>query len=311
MGFLTTAYGIIQWMEGNERTKIINVIVKKRGKSLTAYIFPRWTRLPINYMRHFNDPDKTIKPGSSEMAGFVITVDRDVYEFSTFENVWEALDYVSSTHEDLKPLYEELSKEIDTSPEEFNTSFKGLEEVIDRLWRKGIENGFIKKECLEGIESKVFKGGLIEVQYNPLRKTIVSKSKVEKRKKGEEVCPYCIKEEGREDIPWNGYILSANPYPYYDHHLVIVNRKHIYQYIDLPALKVMAEFVLNAPHYFCVYNGPPGTSILTHMHFQAGIYNFPVEKAKKEVLNEEEGLRVSRIIDFPTRAVIVEKRVEN
>ena len=311
MGFISTTYRIIRRLETNERTKIINVIVKLRGNVLTAYIFPRWRRLPENYVNHFGSPDKTIKPGSSEMAGLIIAVDRDVYEFSNLKTVWEALDSVSSTHEDLQFLYQELVREIDTSSEKFNTSFKNLEEKVDELWKRGVANGFIKEECLRDIESKRYRDGLIEIQFNPHRKSIVSKARVEKRSKGEEVCPYCIQEPGREDYHWNDYVISANPYPYYNHHIVIANSNHIYQYIDAPALKVMAEFVLNAPHYFSVYNGPPGTSILSHMHFQGGIYNFPVEKAKKEILNEKEGLRVSRVIDFPTRAVVVEKRVEN
>ncbi|NOZ63885.1 MAG: DUF4922 domain-containing protein [Caldiserica bacterium] len=310
MGFVSTTYQIIKKLEDNERTKIINVILKLRGSVLTAYIFPRWRRLPDNYVKHFGHPDKTIKPGSSEMAGFIVAVDRDIYDFSNLETVWEALDSISSTHEDLQFLYQELTKEMDTTPERLSAPLENIEAKIDELWEKGIENKFVREECLRDIESKVYRDGLIEVQFNPHRKSIVSKARVEKRSRGKELCPYCIQEPGREDYFWNNYVISANPYPYYDHHIVIVNSEHVAQYIDEEALKVMAEFVLSSPHYFSVYNGPPGTSILSHMHFQAGIYTFPVEKAKKEILNEKDNLRVSRLLDFPTRGIVVEEEID-
>ncbi len=307
MGFVSTTYRIIELLLSNPRTKIINVIVKLRQNILTAYIFPRWTRIPENYIKHFGNPDKTIKPGSSEMAGLIITVDKEVYDFSTEENVWKALDYVSTPEKDLYFVYEDIQRKAKDSLEEFNFSYPELEEKLDALWKKGIEVGFVKEECMEGIQKKTYQNGLIEVQFNPHRKSIVSSSRVEKRSRGEEACPYCIQEEGREDLPWNGFIISANPYPYYDHHLVIVHPQHVYQYIDKKGVKIMADFVLNAPRYFAVYNGPPGTSILSHMHFQAGIYQLPVERAKKEVLKEDGHLKVSKVNDFPTRALVVEK----
>ncbi len=311
MGFVSTTYRLVQALESNERTKIINVIVMKRENMLFAYIFPRWRRLPDNFIQHFKDPDKTIKPGSSEMAGLIITVDRDVFEFATLENVWTALDSVSSTHEDLEFIYRDINSYLDDSKEEFNLSFPELENTLDRMWHRGLVNGFVRETCLQDIERKSYYGGLIEVQFNPHRKSIVSKARVERRKRGEEDCPYCIEEPGREDVPWNGYILSVNPYPYYDHHLVIVNARHVYQYIDEPALRIMAEFVLNAPRYFTVYNGPPGTSILAHMHFQGGIYTFPVEDAKKEILGEKGKVKVFKILDFPTRGIVVVKKMGN
>lgn len=312
MGFINTTWGIIDLLLKNEKTKILNVITVYRTGKLRSFIFPRWTRLPVNYIEHFKDEDKTIKPGSSEMAGLIVTVDKDVYEYSTVENVLKAMNYVSTPREDLQFIYDYLENGISDTKEEFRDMFKdtSLQEKIDELWKRGIKNGFVKEECMMKIESKTYLDGLLVIQYNSGRKIIVSASKVEKRRKGEEECPYCMQEEGREDYPWNNYIISANPYPYYDHHIVLVNKKHVYQFIDANELRVMVDFVLNAPDYFVVYNGPPGTSILCHMHFQAGIYTFPVERAKLKTIASDGDLSVSEIVDFLTRGFVVEKIVD-
>jgi len=309
MGLVNTAGEIIDLLLNNEKTKIINVLTVNREGKVRIFLIPRWTRLPVNYIEHFQDNDKTIKPGSSEMGGLIVTVDREVYDFSTLETVGEALNYISTSREDLQFVRDYLKGGVKDSTETFNTSFPALAKDVDGLWERGIEVGFVREECLSGVESKSFKEGLIVVQYNATRKSIVSQKRVEKRQKGEEECPYCIQEEGREDHSWNNYILSANPYPYYDRHIVIVNSKHVYQFIDQNELKVTGEFVLNAPEYMVVYNGPPGTSILGHMHFQAGIHQLPIEKAPVETVAQDKKLRVGEIKDFPTRAFVVEKEI--
>ncbi|MCK4244146.1 MAG: DUF4922 domain-containing protein, partial [Candidatus Omnitrophica bacterium] len=174
MGFVETVGNLVNLLLSNEKTKIINVIVACRNHRLRAFLFPRWTRLPKNYIDHFHDKDKTIKPGSSEMAGLVITVDKDVFEFSDDKNVREALNYVSSSEEDLKFVDEYLKdKKIKDKSENFNLpsgrqglKFPFLAEKVDTLWKKGIKNGFVREECLKGIETKSYEDGLIEVQYN-------------------------------------------------------------------------------------------------------------------------------------------------
>ena len=310
MGFVKTTGEIVSLLLGNDRTRIINVLVTFRNGTLRAFIFPRWTRLPINYVAHFKNEDKTIKPGSSEMAGLIITVDRQVYDYSTAEVVREALNYISTPRADLQFVYDRLAGGIKDSPEQFNTHFGFLEAGVDGLWEGGIKAGFVREGCLKQVERKSYDGGLLEIQYNAGRKSIVSLERVEKRKSGEEDCPYCIQEKGRKDYDWNGYIISANPYPYYDHHIVLVNRKHVYQFIDANEIGVMVDYVINAPAYTVVYNGPPGTSILGHMHFQAGIHSLPVERARTSTIASDGTLRVCELAGFSTRAFVVEKSLK-
>jgi hypothetical protein len=310
MGFVRTVAELTDLLLGNEKTKIINLIVCCRDGRLRAYLIPRWTRLPVNYVEHFGDPDKTIKPGHSDMSGSIITVDRDIYEFSTAEQIAEALSYVSSSREDLAFFYDHLSGGIRDAEEHFEVKFGDLPEQVDGLWRRGIDAGFVREECLHGLESKTYMGGLIVVQLNATRKAVVSDERVEKRKKGDEECPYCIEEEGREDMPWNGYVISANPYPYSDHHVIIANAEHIYQYVDADALRIAVDFVTSAPEYTVGYNGPPGTTILGHMHFQAAIRALPAEKAGVKVLASDGDLSVGELEGFPSRIFVVEKVVD-
>lgn len=310
MGFIDTTGTIIQLLLNNEKTKILNVIAVYRNGTLRVFLLPRWTRLPINYIEHFHNEDKTIKPGSSEMAGLIVTVDRDVYEYSTAQNLKEALDYVSTPRNDLEFVFSHLAGGIRDSQEVFEVRFPAFEQEIDCLWRKGIEAGFVREECLADIESKSCEDGLIVVQYNKGRKSIVSAQRVDKRSKGEEKCPYCMEEKGREDMSWNDYVISANPYPYYDHHIVLVNKRHVYQFIDVNELKVMVDFVINAPNYMVVYNGPPGTSILGHMHFQAGIHSLPLENVRTKTIAADSALSVKEFVGFPTRGFVVEKTIK-
>ena len=310
MGFVNTVNDVIKQLAGNERSMILNVIVCYRNGHLKAYIIPRWTRLPVNYVNYFNDPDKTIKPGNADMSGLLITVDKDIYEYSTKENVWEALSYVASKKEDLGFFYQFLDKGIKDSPENFVARFPDLAAQVDGIWQRGIENGFIKKACLDGIITKTHADGLIVVQLNESRKTVVSHKKVAQRQKGEEACPYCIQEEGREDMPWNNYVISANPYPYSDKHIVIVNGKHVFQYIDEESIQVMVDFVTSAPAYSVSYNGPPGTTILGHMHFQAAVREMPAEKAATRLLVSDGDLRVEEVVGFPSTIFVVDKKIE-
>jgi hypothetical protein len=310
MGFVDTTAGLIELLLGDEKTRILNLIVGYREGKLRAFLIPRWTRLPVNYVEALGDPDKTIKPGHSDMTGLIITVDRDIYEFSTAENVSEALSYVSSSREDLGFFYDRLRAGIEDTEELFEARFPGLPDEVDGLWRRGIENGFVRAECLQGLETKTHLDGLIVVQLNETRKAIVSNKKVEKRKSGEEACPYCIEEEGREDLPWNGYVISANPYPYSDRHIILANPEHIYQYVDRDALQLAVDFVTSAPDYLVGYNGPPGTTILGHMHFQAAVRTLPAEKARIETLASDGDLSVGELSDFPSRIFVVEKKAD-
>jgi hypothetical protein len=309
MGFTDTVAELTDLLLGNEKTKVINLIIGYRDGCLRAYLITRWTRLPVNYVEHFGDPDKTVKPGHSDMSGLIITVDQDIYDFSTEENVSEALSYVSSSREDLAFFYDRLSRGIEDMQETAEARFPELAGQVDGLWQRGIENGFVREECLHGLETKSYRDGLIVVQLNKTRKAIVSNERVEKRKKGTEECPYCIQEEGREDMPWNGYIISANPYPYSDHHVILANPEHVYQYVDRDAIQLAVDFVTSAPEYLVGYNGPPGTTILGHMHFQAAIRTLPAEKARVETLASDGDLSVGELSDFPSRIFVVEKKV--
>lgn len=131
----------------------------------------------------------------------------------------------------------------------------------------------------------------IQVQYNPGRikssAAQVNKEAIDSRK-----CFLCLNNLPSEQ---NGlrydkkFIILCNPYPIFDEHLTIVNKKHTEQ-------TIIGHFddILNisrdlGKYYSVYYNGPRcGASAPDHMHFQAGMKNqTPLENEYEELKNSE------------------------
>jgi len=74
-----------------------------------------------------------------------------------------------------------------------------------------------------------------------------------------------------------------SPYQYYDEHAIILHDIHKPMKITQKTFDYLLDFVDQFPSYFIGSNADlpiVGGSILTHDHFQAGKYHFPVEKAE-------------------------------
>lgn len=79
------------------------------------------------------------------------------------------------------------------------------------------------------------------------------------------------------------YYFQYSPYAYYNEHAIIFNYKHIPMKIDKNTVLKLLQFVDQFDHYFIGSNADlpiVGGSILSHDHFQAGNYIFPMFKAK-------------------------------
>lgn len=79
------------------------------------------------------------------------------------------------------------------------------------------------------------------------------------------------------------YYFQYSPYLYYPEHSIIINPKHKDMVVDSEMLENFFAFVDYIPHYIIGSNTDipiVGGSILTHDHYQAGNYIFPIEKAK-------------------------------
>jgi UDPglucose--hexose-1-phosphate uridylyltransferase len=79
--------------------------------------------------------------------------------------------------------------------------------------------------------------------------------------------------------PW---FLQYSPYRYYPEHCIVLSDAHRPMVVDAAALRRLAEFTALLPHYLVGSNADlpiVGGSILTHDHYQGGLYEFPMERA--------------------------------
>lgn len=79
------------------------------------------------------------------------------------------------------------------------------------------------------------------------------------------------------------WYLQYSPYVYYNEHCIVFSEKHEPMSITPRAFAQIFDFVSQFPHYTCGSNADlpiVGGSILSHMHFQGGRYEFPMQRAK-------------------------------
>ena len=82
--------------------------------------------------------------------------------------------------------------------------------------------------------------------------------------------------------PW---FLQYSPYVYYNEHCICFNSQHVPMKIDRACFSKLLDFVGQFPHYFVGSNADlpiVGGSILAHVHFQGGRYEFAMAKAPVE-----------------------------
>lgn len=81
------------------------------------------------------------------------------------------------------------------------------------------------------------------------------------------------------------WYLQYSPYVYYNEHCILLSERHSEMKINKDTFKDILYFVDRFPHYFLGSNaGLPivGGSILDHIHYQGGRYEFPLAKASIE-----------------------------
>ena len=79
--------------------------------------------------------------------------------------------------------------------------------------------------------------------------------------------------------------LQYSPYVYYNQHCIVFNYEHTPMKICRKTFERLLDFVTQFPHYVLGSNADlpiVGGSILTHDHFQGGMYEFPMAKAPLE-----------------------------
>jgi ATP adenylyltransferase/5',5'''-P-1,P-4-tetraphosphate phosphorylase II len=132
----------------------------------------------------------------------------------------------------------------------------------------------------------------VNVQFNPARiissSADVNKSAIQSRK-----CFLCTDNlpEEQNGLRYDkSFIILSNPYPIFEEHFTVINKKHTEQtligHFD-DFLNISRDL---GAYYSAFYNGPQcGASAPDHMHFQAGTKNItPVEQELKSLINSSE-----------------------
>jgi len=79
--------------------------------------------------------------------------------------------------------------------------------------------------------------------------------------------------------------IQFSPYVYYHEHAIVLSPEHEPMKISIRTFQRLLDFVEQYPHYFIGSNADlpiVGGSILSHDHYQAGKYEFPMARAKEE-----------------------------
>lgn len=98
------------------------------------------------------------------------------------------------------------------------------------------------------------------------------------------------------------WYLQYSPYVYYDRHCIVFYEKHVPMAINGHIMRCLFDFVDQFPHFFIGSNSDlpiVGGSILNHEHFQGGLHEMPLMKAKVRKFLPVDGKSTSlAILDF-------------
>lgn len=111
-------------------------------------------------------------------------------------------------------------------------------------------------------------------------------------------CPLCIENEGYFGSVNQGdranhrmiimqlhdetYYFQYSPYSYFNEHAILISEKHKDMVINNHTFLKLLDFVDQYPHYFIGSNADlpiVGGSLLTHDHYQAGVFEFAINRA--------------------------------
>ncbi|MHC5226756.1 UDP-glucose--hexose-1-phosphate uridylyltransferase [Enterococcus sp. LJL99] len=188
-------------------------------------------------------------------------------------------------------------------------------EATDYFYKLSKENDYIKTRAIA--KNIIFP---VETEYGELQITI-NLSKPEKdpkqiiadsklKKIDYPKCQLCMENEGykgRENFPartnhrlirmnldQESWAFQYSPYAYYNEHAIILSEEHRPMVISRGTFKRLMKIIEVLPHYFVGSNADlpiVGGSILSHDHYQAGRFTFPMEIAEMEYFFE--------LADFP------------
>lgn len=191
------------------------------------------------------------------------------------------------------PLPSILNDEIEKLPKQ---------ERLEKLYRLGVDTSYIKEKSLnqnEIFSYQMSKGELI-ITINLAKP---EKDPLEIKKSIDQVVNYPKCLLCKENVGYKGssfkpprinhrimpiklenkeWFVQFSPYAYFDRHLIVISNIHQNMCLTDDTIKYQLNFVEQFPNYFIGTNADlpiVGGSILTHEHYQAGIFKFPIEES--------------------------------
>jgi len=180
----------------------------------------------------------------------------------------------------------------------------GISSALNNFYHLSIASNYIKmRDILKNI------GWKTATEYGELEITInLSKPEKDPREIAKALtavsssypkCLLCVENEGFSgdfnkparqnhriielDLLGEKWFFQFSPYVYYPEHSIVLSSEHKPMTIDERTFRKLFAFLERVPHYMIGSNADlpiVGGSILSHEHFQAGNYEFPMFKAK-------------------------------
>ncbi|WP_081085930.1 UDP-glucose--hexose-1-phosphate uridylyltransferase [Bacillus mycoides] len=248
--------------------------------------------------------------GESEMGEITSVVETDPHVLldTLIDKATENL--IISKNQANRDMFEALLMNVITPiPSKVNVNFqeayrKSPEQATDYFFELSKRNDYIKTRAIAKnihylAESKY---GELEITINLSRPEKDPKEILAARntpKGNYPKCLLCIENEGyfgRLNHPGRSshriinikldgeeWGFQYSPYAYFNEHSIVLSKKHRPMKISREAFSRLFSFVEIMPHYFIGSNADlpiVGGSILSHDHYQAGLHNFPMAKAK-------------------------------
>ncbi len=267
-------------------------LLNRRDKNYTANLF-----LDLFNEKEFINIEKENKRGLEEILNSLLKfgIEKGIIKDSiVYKDLFDVkiMDLVTpKPSEVIKKFYDE-----------YIISPKNATDYYYKLSRKTnyIRDDRIKKDRKWTVDSLY---GEIEVCINLSKpeidpKDILERSKVES---SYPKCMICRENEGFSgninytskknlriipiDLKEESWYLQYSPYVYYNEHCILFSKEHRPMVVDENTIVDLIEFVNLFPHYFIGSNASlpiVGGSILSHIHYQGGNYEFPLFKAEAE-----------------------------
>lgn len=199
-------------------------------------------------------------------------------------------------------------------PSEINNTMSYLREKIsakaacEYLYNLSIKNNYIRKSAIDKNIGWEYKDGdrVLEITINLSKpekdnKDIAKLVGAPKDTTKYPLCLLCRQNEGYKgtlthpartnlrilSLELNGekWFMQYSPYAYFYQHCILLSNEHTPMKMDKDTVEKLFDFIEIAPHYFAGSNSDlpiVGGSILNHEHYQGGLHEMPMHKAKIE-----------------------------